>query len=585
MANQKERIETLRKEKLKESFQQSGISAKFIDDFTIRLSKDITEYNFDDLKLKITDSIKKQMSKRIETFKDYEQLESLAKEISFGSNKISIKSLELVKDDSGLQEYLIELLATFGKERSKKEYIFENYKHLLPLQIELKQIILNAGQYEELTAYSLGTKKFTKRNHDAKWYLTKHKNTRKPERILDIATAFTDIFLMNSVEQFTLKNKELYIYKKAEQLYLMHEEKYLKDNEMLVPQEPLSRSILINALKKYDIVSNEVTFVNNETLDQFGKECLFEIDEETNSITNFSIAVFNIMLKEFVKQTNYIKEKVERAVKETSEYALSFQTKKHINKKTKEIMGNNKFLQKYGYVELDNDVELEKFHVLEKEFVELKKKIYIPDCKDHSFRIKKLGKHRAAGLYYSAPVRATIFDLDYPDAYCHELGHQIDHVLSKGIMQSETVRFMRVAEKYKEAVGETINALPEDHFFKLSWKGKSKFNSSYYFLPTEIFARSFELYLFHKGIETSFLKKEYDTPVYPSNKEYLRLVERYFDDLFSLYKIEDIKDVEENKEIKEINSPIPKMPVAQPTISILDSTIEEAKKYEQLSLF
>jgi hypothetical protein len=94
---------------------------------------------------------------------------------------------------------------------------------------------------------------------------------------------------------------------------------------------------------------------------------------------------------EFISQMIYVKEKTERQFDETTRYARAFETKKHINKSHLERMSNNAFLFRFGTVEIDNDVDLDKFTLLERDFEEYVKMVYVPLCKDHSFRIKKLG--------------------------------------------------------------------------------------------------------------------------------------------------------------------------------------------------
>lgn len=572
MAKKNARIETLRKEKLTTSFQQSGISTKFVDEFVIRLSKALSEYRPSELREKVLQSLQRQMRKQLDKIETYEQLEEFLKEISFGSSKIEIKSLEAMNDEL-YRDYLVELLVRCAKVKSRLAYTFDNFKSLLPLQLTANYFSMDYRKEREVEAYSLGKQKFTKRYHDGSWYLTR--TGRKSARVMDLAVICSEIFLVNSIEQFTFKNQGLYLYKMTEQLLERQNYSIETFNELPLPTEEGSRKIIIDTMKKYDLLPSDTNLTDDEELNDFGQHFILDVDEESNRIVNYSMNIIDTMLPEFLKQTFYIKDKVDREVKETSDYARSFQTKKNINKSTLEVMKNNKFLSKYGYVEIDNDVNLQKFHQLEKEFEALTKKIYVPECKNHSFRIKKLGKHRAAGLYYPEPIRATIFDLDYPDSYIHELGHQIDHVLGKEVMLSETIRFKRVAELYEKEVNKTVNALPDDNAFKTVWNGNTKYNSSYYLQPTEIFARSFELYLWNEGIETSFLKKDYDEPVYPKSEKFLSVAKNYFDELFSFFKPDEEK--QEKKQEK-------KSPAATPAFT---SVVEEKEPtmFEQLSLF
>ncbi len=200
---------------------------------------------------------------------------------------------------------------------------------------------------------------------------------------------------------------------------------------------------------------------------------------------------------EMIKQMEYLVDKTERRLNMESDYARAFQTKKHINKRTKKVMDNNAFLSKYGYVEIDNDVDLKLFGQLEKDFKSLCQKIHIPTTKDHSFRIKKLGRHRAAGLYYPDPIKSIIFDLDHPNAFVHELEHLIDFTLlsENEQMVSESLHFRKIMDSYKRIMDDKISNLDMDNPFRKQWFGKPKYNRSYYFQATEVFARSYELYL------------------------------------------------------------------------------------------
>jgi len=74
--------------------------------------------------------------------------------------------------------------------------------------------------------------------------------------------------------------------------------------------------------------------------------------------------------------------------------------------------------------------------------------------------------------------------------------------------------------------------LEEGNPLHAQMNGKSKFNLGYYFQPTEIFARSGEIYLNQKGIKNSFLKESYKGFQYPNDAEYLRELNRYFNTFF-----------------------------------------------------
>ncbi|CAG7651582.1 LPD1 domain-containing protein [Paenibacillus allorhizosphaerae] len=211
-------------------------------------------------------------------------------------------------------------------------------------------------------------------------------------------------------------------------------------------------------------------------------------------------------------------------------YARVWQLKKNIPQKTLSRMSNNSFLTHYGTVELDADVDLKKFKELEAEFRRMSRIVPLPPAPEYSFRIRKLGNYRAAGLFFPS-FKATLVDLDGISSYMHESAHQVDYQLgTKFDRLSDQFSFLDVYEKYEQCVRQAIARMPADDAFVQRWKGKTKYNADYYLRRTEVFARSFELYLYEvKGIQSSFLDAKYDSPVYPKDPEFLKAVEAYFD--------------------------------------------------------
>ncbi len=598
MTKQNERIETLRKEKLRNNFNQLGISSEFVDNFSIRLTKKLSDYSNYDLNESIKKSLVNQVKKQLQNITQFDELKNFLETISFGSSKITIESIGAMEDKE-ISNYLSDLLFSCGKlsrndlkdEKIGTLSMFEKMAHFLPVEVKVNRINSD-GREKESIGYSLANISFKKRYHNHSWYLTRSK-IKTSTLIFDLSTLVADVFFSNSIEQFTLKNIEFYEYKAAEKYAINAEGFYSRNKSFPLPTNELFRAKLLDILNKFEMLIIDVEMVPNEYFNQYEEDFIIKTNEEQTVVLNMTHYMASTMTREFVKQTSYIKEKVDREIKGASDYARSFQTKKNINKQTLAAMENNKFLAKYGYVEIDNDVSLEKFSALEKEYEQLMTMISIPRNSEGSFRIKKLGHHRAAGLYYSSPVRATIFDLDSPDAYCHELAHQIDDTWSeKGMLLSETILFRKIKDMYETLTEKAVELLGNDHPFKKLWNGNTKYNASYYLQPTEIFARSFELYLWNKGIQTSFLKKEYSGAEYPKEEGYLKALTMYFDELFA-----KINEAEPKNELKseisleqmEQTSEKPKH-VATPSTICINKTADcqevlQTNQFEQLSLF
>lgn len=281
----------------------------------------------------------------------------------------------------------------------------------------------------------------------------------------------------------------------------------------------------------------------------FGKPT-HQIGNKRNALQH---ELLHVVIHEFLKQSDMAQRKAKEEYDNRSDYAKSYQTKQHIKKETQKVMEKNAFLTHYGYVELDNEVDLKKFKIIEDNFKQLVQFFPIPVRKDYSFRIKKLGHHKAAGIFYPH-AKTTIFDLNHPDSYVHEAFHQIDFILGEKLINddcySETMHFRSIYDLYKELVISAVNQLPEDHDFKVQWNGKTKFNKNYYLQATEAFARCGEIYVATKGIEANSLFKEKSElsyqAVYPFDPLLVKNITLFFDDL--LQKVNTQSSNEEKKQ-------------------------------------
>jgi len=204
-------------------------------------------------------------------------------------------------------------------------------------------------------------------------------------------------------------------------------------------------------------------------------------------------------------------------------------------------MKNNDFLNYFSYVELDAETDLKRFSVVEKEWLYISNLFNLELLNvQPELRFRKLGKHRALGLYFPG-LKCLCVDITSPSSFIHEFGHHIDYIYSKKplSLQAEFRNIIRLYTKFYDLQREDNKSL------------KNKRN--YYLTPTEIFARTFELYLVNKNVETSFLKDKKNMIIndgYPDfNKNALNKINAYFDSFnfnFMALKKESIKE-----EIKE----------------------------------
>jgi hypothetical protein len=200
-------------------------------------------------------------------------------------------------------------------------------------------------------------------------------------------------------------------------------------------------------------------------------------------------------------------------------YARSYMTKKHIPDKIVKAMEDSQFNETFGYVEFDEDCDVAKIEELYREFRALSNYLKLEEHKEVSLRFRRLGNHKATGLYYPY-LKCLCVDISGPpSSFAHELFHMLDYEhgeLSRGW------GFMKVKELYREG----FEALAEKQ--GVSFKGK--YNKDYYFQPTEIFARCGEMYLTKVcKIDNSLVKPDTAAVAYPWSAEMEQAVKEYFE--------------------------------------------------------
>ena len=225
--------------------------------------------------------------------------------------------------------------------------------------------------------------------------------------------------------------------------------------------------------------------------------------------------------------------------------ASAWQTKKNINDETKSLMENTSLKDFFHYIELDNDVDLE----LYKDFEQEMQSIYplLPKTNEVAdLRLRKLGNYQALGLYHSMSHTIALDfrsgkdrgkDKNNPYApnepgiasFIHEYGHFLDFTVDveNGNLSMQEA-FQPILQRYQQ----NLNRLDKDSFVKA--------RADYYSTPTEVFARAFEVYTAHLGLQSSFLRssKSYELlEQYQLFDESIRpVLYAYFDQQFPEYR-------------------------------------------------
>lgn len=215
-----------------------------------------------------------------------------------------------------------------------------------------------------------------------------------------------------------------------------------------------------------------------------------------------------------------------------SEYAKVYQTKKAIPDKVIKAMENSGFNEFFGYVEFDEECDLNSIAEIEKEFRALQEVIFHQKerLEDVSLRFRKLGHHRASGLYFPM-LKCLCVDVRNPHSMAHEYGHMLDYengCVSKG------VKFSNVRRIYSELIDDFHYKLPKEDALRKRLEGNTKYNKAYYLEPTEIYARCLEMYLFrYMEIDNSLVKPTVDF-AYPEDESLIAAIAAYFDEFFGV---------------------------------------------------
>lgn len=330
----------------------------------------------------------------------------------------------------------------------------------------------------------------------------------------------------------------------------------------------LDINYLYGVLKTLDIVYDEITQKENFYLsDEFKNISIFKeryLESEVKALlsiffksrgslyclTDMDYALYSGVIRLIIDVTAIMQnldlnlELSDKYNSDTnSECARAFETKKNIPQKILNVMNNTKFLGDFSYVEIDEGTELTKFHLIEREWTRVKKALNLEqylDVVQPELRFRKLGKHRALGLYYPS-LKCICVDTSSVSSFVHEFGHFIDYTGRSG-QYSLQLDFYPLISEYKIAYNKYL--IENNDAADAAYLSKKK---KYFFTPTEVFARCLEIYLVNKGVRTSFLKGKEELIMssgYPEvNKNFMELINNYYDKLFTL-NLEELEEKE-----------------------------------------
>lgn len=168
-----------------------------------------------------------------------------------------------------------------------------------------------------------------------------------------------------------------------------------------------------------------------------------------------------------------------------------FEDKKQCDEAHREAASSGYLARNFSHVEVDDEVDLAEYRRLVDEFEARDRAGEIPQIAkgDYELRFRKCGRHHATGVY--APrLRAIAVDPRAPRSLLHEFAHAYD--FGHGML-SVSPGFRPVLKAFR------------DEFEPPEGMGPKAV--AYYMTPTEVFARSWEVYAALNGYGGSFVKE------------------------------------------------------------------------------
>lgn len=218
--------------------------------------------------------------------------------------------------------------------------------------------------------------------------------------------------------------------------------------------------------------------------------------------------------KNFTAQKRYIRENAKKI-------AGVFDEKKDTDDIRKEMMRTSSLNEHFRGLDLDNEVDPDELADFERCYEEVRTKLpKIPEDRKPKLFVKKLGKHRAIGLFSSSQNSLAV-DVRTSAAFIHETGHYFDLVVKDNASLSS--EFREIAKGYSANL-----KVP-------STEPKSRWD--YLTTSTEVWARNFECYCFERlGINNRLINpdrfSDYDYEPIMKNPELKEKAYALFDKLF-----------------------------------------------------
>ncbi|GAB2022852.1 hypothetical protein RyT2_19260 [Pseudolactococcus yaeyamensis] len=259
--------------------------------------------------------------------------------------------------------------------------------------------------------------------------------------------------------------------------------------------------------------------------------------------------------------------------------AAAWQTKKHINLSTQEMMETTSLKGDFSYIEIDNDVDLTLFHQFEAEAERIMTALPKIEDKQATLRLRKLGNYKALGLFasHNNTIALDFRSRDSTEAiqgagiqsFIHEYGHYLDYNASPDGNLSLQMAFEPILKRYQENFD---NLSPEKlALLQTTMSGSSTEIARYFKTPTEVFARAFELYVTDLGLDTSL---SHTAKFYRTSPQYQAFDDRCRQELFHYM----------DKQFPELRDKVAAFGISEPKEKTVFTSDELKSKNDELNV-
>ncbi|MBE0451939.1 MAG: hypothetical protein IBX70_14020, partial [Clostridia bacterium] len=406
---------------------------------------------------------------------------------------------------------------------------------------------IKVSSIEKETVYITGSKFTTKSKHKARrWFPKSGEHTTRT--VANVNRIFSELLLQKEARHYYRQPLNHELYKSILRNQFIRSD-FIHIHPEVKAKEPVIMDSLMEEAALSDLTIHENATESNypSIMGYFGKLSVaglgmyYRHDLDARAEyglyeTSIGRVIEKHMIANVVPRIHEVNYHINSLRKSSGEYAATFQLKKNIPEKTLERMNTSPLLKYFDEVEYDELVDLETIKQFENEIISFIKTFKIPVPANASFKVRRLGKIKAAGVFY--PFYNTLaVDVNHPNSFIHEYWHMIDYYMKDnsshftGERLSSRRDFLDIVKEYKDVVGKTIEKLPDSSAVKCLHYGKTKYNKDYYFENTEVFARCAEMY-FAKALNgKSSLVGDVESAYYPTDSKLNDMINQYFTNL------------------------------------------------------